>query len=319
MHWHGVAVANENDGAPGDAVAPDTRDHDERSGMTHFRKRLAPLWLVPALLAGCSSEPEGTSLEQLRQQTHIHGLAFDHTDSEQILLATHHGFHVVGGDGLARQVSSGTQDFMGFTPHPQEAETLFASGHSARDGNLGVLVSTDGGQRWEQRSPAVDGPVDFHQLTISDADPDVLYGAHAGRLQVSRDGGHTWRVQATVPDGLIGLAASNRDPEQLYAATQTGLLMSPDGGKRWRQLHPERRPVSLVVVSGEQLYAFMIGIGLIRSEEGSRRWEEVSRDWDERYLMHLAVDPGDPDRLVAADDQGRLLHSSNGGQDWSPL
>jgi photosystem II stability/assembly factor-like uncharacterized protein len=88
------------------------------------------------------------------------------------------------------------------------------------------------GQSWEQRSPGVDGLVDFHQLTVSEADPDVLYGVYAGRLQVSRDGGHTWEVQGPVPDGLVGLAASGRDPEYLFAATQTGLLMSPDAGQR---------------------------------------------------------------------------------------
>ncbi|MCH4562558.1 MULTISPECIES: WD40/YVTN/BNR-like repeat-containing protein [Halomonas] len=287
--------------------------------MTPFR--LYPL-LMPLLalaLVACQSEPEGITLDALRQQTHIHGLAFDPTDSERILLATHHGFHVVGADGLARQVSHETHDFMGFTPHPQEAETLFASGHPARGGNLGVLVSGDGGQSWEQRSTGVDGPVDFHQLTVSAADPEVLYGAHARRLQVSRDGGHTWQVQGPVPDGLIGLAASGRDPDHLYAATESGLFMSPNGGQRWRQLHPERRPVSLVAADGEALYAFMLGVGLIRAEEATRQWEEVSRDWGERYLIHLAVDPEDPARLVAADDQGRLLLSTNGGQDWSTL
>lgn len=289
----------------------------DRPGL--FRSALTPLLLVAALLAGCSSEPEGTSLEQLRQQTHIHGLAFDRADSERILLATHHGFHVVGGDGLARQVSNETHDFMGFTPHPQDAETLFSSGHPARGGNLGVLVSSDAGRNWEQRASGVDGPVDFHQLTISEADPDVLYGVHAGRLQVSRDGGQGWRVQAPVPDGLIGLAASSRDPQHLYAATKGGLLMSPNGGERWRQLHPERRPVSLVVADGEELYAFMLGVGLIRADEATRQWEVVNGDWGERYLTHLAVAPDDPARLVAADDQGRLLLSTNGGQDWSPL
>ncbi|MFY0989974.1 WD40/YVTN/BNR-like repeat-containing protein [Halomonas sp. C05BenzN] len=287
--------------------------------MTDFRGRLAPLLLVSTLLAGCSSEPDATSLAQLRQQTHIHGLAFDRADSERILLATHHGLHVVGGDGLARQVSRETHDFMGFAPHPHDGETLFASGHPARGGNLGVLVSSDGGQGWEQRSPGVDGPVDFHQLTISEADPGVLYGAYAGRLQVSRDGGHSWRVQAPVPDGLVGLAASSRDPEHLYAATRAGLLMSPNGGERWRQLHPERRPVSLVVVRDEALYAFMLGVGLIRAEESTRQWEVINGDWGDHYLTHLAVDPHDPEHLVAADDQGRLLRSTDGGKEWALL
>jgi photosystem II stability/assembly factor-like uncharacterized protein len=287
--------------------------------MTRYRWSLLVAVLVTLLLAGCSREPEGVSLEQLRQQTHIHGLAFDRTDSERIWLATHHGFHVVGADGKAHQVSNETHDFMGFTPHPADADTFFASGHPARGGNLGVMVSTDAGQSWEQRSPGVDGPVDFHQLTVSEADPDVLYGAYRGRLQGSHDGGHQWQVLGDAPEGLIGLAVSSRDPDHLYAATQAGLLLSPDGGQRWRQVHPERRPVSLVVVSGGELYAFMLGIGLIRAEEASRDWEVVKGDWGERYLMHLAVDPNEPHRLVAADDQGRLLLSENGGRDWSTL
>ncbi|WP_355660903.1 WD40/YVTN/BNR-like repeat-containing protein [Halomonas salifodinae] len=287
--------------------------------MTRYRWPLLAALLTTLVLAGCSREPEGIGLEQLRQQTHIHGLAFDRTDSERIWLATHHGFHVVGADGLARRVSEETHDFMGFTPHPEEAAVFFASGHPARGGNLGVMVSTDGGQRWTQRSPGVEGPVDFHQLTVSAADPEVLYGAYRGGLQVSRDGGHQWQLQARAPEGLIALAASGRDPEQLYAATQAGLLMSPDGGQRWRQLHGERRPVSLVVVDRGWLYAYMVGVGLIRAEEGSRDWEVIHHGWEEGYLIHLAVDPSDPAHLVAADEQGRLLRSTDGGRTWASL
>jgi photosystem II stability/assembly factor-like uncharacterized protein len=275
--------------------------------------------LATLLLAGCSREEQGISLEQLRQQTHIHGLAFDRADSERIWLATHHGFHVVGADGKARQVSEERHDFMGFTPHPADAKTFFASGHPARGGNLGVMVSTDGGKRWEQRSPGVDGPVDFHQLTVSEADPNVLYGAYAGWLQVSHDGGHQWEVRERAPDGLIALAASSRDSEHLYAATQTGLMLSPDGGQRWRQVHPERSPVSLVVTHDGRLYAFMLGVGLMTVEEANRDWQVLKRGWGERYLLHLAVDPNNPERLVAADDQGQLLISDNGGRDWARL
>ncbi|MCG6657451.1 exo-alpha-sialidase [Halomonas campisalis] len=287
--------------------------------MMSYRWPLLVALLLTLLLTGCSREPEGVTLDQLRQQTHIHGLAFDRTDSERIWLATHHGFHVVDADGKARQVSQERHDFMGFTPHPEQPETFFASGHPARGGNLGVMVSHDGGQSWEQRSAGVDGPVDFHQLTVSEADPDVLYGAYRGRLQGSRDGGHEWQVLGDAPEGLIGLAVSSRDPDHLYAATQTGLLMSPDGGQRWRQVHPERRPVSLVVISGGKLHAFMLGVGLLRAEEVNRAWEVVHRGWEDRYLTHLAVDPSDPAHLVAADDQGRLLRSTDGGKQWASL
>ncbi|MGR2739112.1 WD40/YVTN/BNR-like repeat-containing protein [Billgrantia sp. Q4P2] len=282
-------------------------------------KRLAFALLVSVALAGCSSEPAGLSLDELRQKTHIHGLAFDRADSDRLLVATHHGLYLVGSDRRARQVSSESHDFMGFSPHPEEANLLFASGHPARGGNLGVMVSSDGGQQWEQRSHGADGPVDFHQLTISEANPKVLYGAYAGKLQVSRDGGHEWQVQADAPPGLIALAASSRDPAHLYAATQGGLLMSPDGGLRWRSAHPQRDPVSVVVSSGGELYAFMLGVGLLRAEEATREWTLVSENWGENYLIHLAVDPSDPGRLVAADDQGHLWLSENAGQHWSAL
>ncbi|MBD3895839.1 exo-alpha-sialidase [Halomonas sp. ML-15] len=286
--------------------------------MTYYRWLLAVAVLV-TLLAGCSREPSGISLEQLREQTHIHGLAFNRSDSEQLWLATHHGFYAVGRDGMARRVSEETHDFMGFAPHPEDGETFFASGHPARGGNLGVVKSSDAGRSWSRHASGVDGPVDFHQMTISPASPSVLYGAYGGQLQVSHDGGASWQVRAKAPAGLIALAASSRDPDQLYAATQTGLLMSPDGGERWRQIFPERRPASLVVASQGELYAFMIGGGLLRAEEGNRDWEVVKRGWGERYLLHLAVDPNDPQRLLVADDQGHLLLSANGGRDWSPL
>jgi photosystem II stability/assembly factor-like uncharacterized protein len=74
-----------------------------------------------------------------------------------------------------------------------------------------------------------------------------------------------------------------------------------------------------VVAHQGELYAFMLGVGLLRTEEGARDWQVVKRDWAERYLMHLAVDPDDPSHLLAADDQGQLLRSSDGGKEWAVL
>lgn len=282
--------------------------------------RSLPVLFFSLMLSACQSEPEGTSLEELGQKTHFHGIAFDTSDPERIYLATHHGFHVIDGDGMVRQISKISDDFMGFSPHPDNPDLFFASGHPQRGGNLGLIVSNDGGETWEQRSPGVDGPVDFHQLTVSKADPDVLYGAYHGQLQVSRDGGHEWEIQAPVPKELIGLAASARDPEHLYAATQSGLLMSPDGGQRWRQAHPERRPTSVVMTTAEEdLYAFMPGLGLLKASEASRDWEVLSDGWGENYLLHLAIDAGNEDRLAAIDQRGKVLLSEDGGKEWKEL
>jgi hypothetical protein len=50
---------------------------------------------------------------------------------------------------------AGVQDFMGFTPHPSDPATLYSSGHPAGGGNLGFIVSEDGGGSWTQLADAL--------------------------------------------------------------------------------------------------------------------------------------------------------------------
>lgn len=128
--------------------------------LHHFLLPLAAL-----AIAGCSSDNDRISLETLGERTHFHSIAVDQNDSGRLYLATHHGFHRLDLDGMTQQISDVTDDFMGFTPHPSDPDIFFASGHPQRGGNLGVIVSTDGGETWSQRSPGADGPVDFYQLT----------------------------------------------------------------------------------------------------------------------------------------------------------
>jgi photosystem II stability/assembly factor-like uncharacterized protein len=191
-------------------------------------------------------------------------------------------------------------------------------------GPLDVLVSKDGGTTWQQIATGVDGPVDFHQMDVSPADPRVLYGAYAGSLQTSRDGGTTWSVVGPALEGLIDLAASAKDPNVLYAATRNGLLKSADGGKSWTDAYLVRQPATMVQVTPEgEVYAFLVGTGLIRTSEPSLSWQTLGNDFGERYVLHLAAAPGS-ERLYAAvvSAQGHeqaLLMSQDGGKTWSPL
>lgn len=131
---------------------------------------------------------------------------------------------------------------MGFTTLPTGAAPLYASGHPARRGNLGVISSLDGGQTWTPLSDGVDGPVDFQMMEVSRADAQVLYGAHAGMLQTSRDGGRTWTVVGPTPARLIDVATSARDANILHAGTEAGLLRSTDRGQPGpARIRPPRR------------------------------------------------------------------------------
>jgi photosystem II stability/assembly factor-like uncharacterized protein len=262
-----------------------------------------------------SDATEIVAVSQLGRQTHIHGLAVDGEEPSHLFVATHHGLFRAGPDGNARRVSP-VQDFMGFNPHPTDPSTLYASGHPPSSGNLGFIASTDKGKTWRQISLGVNGPVDFHQMTVSPADPKTIYGSYRG-LQLSRDAGKTWTFVGGTPDKLIDLAASARSPDTLYAATEAGLLVSTDAGKTWKPLL-DGAPVTLVEVTPAGLiYAFVAGRGLVSSAEGSADFKTLSNEFGGGVPIHLASDAKNPDRLFAATGRGRVLSSTDKGRTWN--
>ena len=278
-----------------------------------------------ALLATRSHSEASTTVHALAEETHFHGIAVDPSDPARLYLATHHGLYAVAPDGSAERLSP-VQDFMGFTPHPTDPSTLYASGHPAGGGNLGFIASEDGGRSWSQLAEGVGGPVDFHQMDVSPADPQTIYGAYAGHLQISRDGGHSWEVVGPAPEGLIDLAASSTDPAMLYAATQSGLLKSEDGGRTWQDAYWLRQPATMVHVTPDgAAYAFVLGTGLIETTEPKLSWQTVSKDgFGGDYVVHFAVDPEDHRTLYAVtleprSHTQRLVSSRDGGETWSAL
>ena len=213
---------------------------------------------------------------------------------------------------------------MGFTPHPSDPAILYASGHPAGGGNLGFIASTDGGKSWSKLADGAGGPVDFHQMDVSKADPKVIYGIFGG-LQRSADGGRTWSKVGPVPEGLIDIAASGQDADTLYAATRNGLFKSIDTGRSWQPAHILRRLATMVQVTGRgEVYAFIFGTGLLRADDGGVNWRLVSNDFDGAYVLHLAVDQKERGKIYAVtlDSETRaqgVLVSGDGGETWAPL
>ncbi len=208
---------------------------------------------------------------------------------------------------------------MGFTPHPSDADVMYASGHPPQGGNMGVLVSRDVGRTWEQMAAGAGGPVDFHAMDVSRADPNVIYGLY-GQVQASRDGGTTWTVAGAPPADVFDLAASAVDPDTVYAATMTGLMVSRDGGQTWEPTGSQGQPASMVQAAPDgTVYSFVVGSGLMKSPGAALDWRPVSTGLGERVLLHLAVDPTDPKRMFAVTDESQILASTDGGTTWQPL
>jgi photosystem II stability/assembly factor-like uncharacterized protein len=137
--------------------------------------------LLGAALAGPVRAAETVKLSEV---SHLHGIAVDATDPSRLYLASHHGVWLTNPDGTATWVSDNRNDYMGFTSNPARPGSFFASGHPERGGNLGVLSSSDGARTWRQVSAGVNGPVDFHSMDVSAADPNVLYGQYGASRSV---------------------------------------------------------------------------------------------------------------------------------------
>lgn len=279
------------------------------------RKFWALLGVLGWMLSGLNASAQSTESVPLAQVLHVHGIAVDRSDPSRLYLATHYGLFLATSDGMAKRISRARDDFMGFTLGASDPAVFFASGHPSTGGNLGVIVSTDGGQTWAQIATGVRGPVDFHQMDASKADAAVIYGVYGG-MQVSRDGGKTWVVAGPAPDGLIAIAAGAKDANTLYAATQNGLQVSRDGGQTWQAAYLLKRRVSMVhVASNGTVYAYVVGTGLIESREGDISWKTLVRLQDDNVMLHFAVGSG---RLYATTQRNDILLSEDGGQTWEP-
>lgn len=272
----------------------------------------AMAWSLSAI-AGSHAEPV-----PLSELSHAHGIGFDATEPGAIFVATHNGLFRAGPGGMASAVSEDRNDYMGFTPDPALAGRLLASGHS-EGGNLGVIVSEDGGASWTQLASGEGGPVDFHAMSVSRADPRRIYGLYGG-IQVSRDGGVSWTVAGPGPERVIDLAASPADPDQLYAGTIAGLMLSADAGKTWRLVGPPGVAATMVETTPEgSTYAFFAGSGLFRLSPTDGKWSALAGDFGEDYFLHLAADPADPAHLVAVTGAGPIIESADGGMSWQPF
>ncbi len=292
--------------------------------LRYFLMAVVTVVTAGGFLAGGSYSAAESTLSALAKQTHFHGIAVDPSDPSRVYLATHHGLYTLATDGSARQVSASRDDFMGFTAHPSDPTILYASGHPAGGGNLGFITSTDGGRSWAKLADGAGGPVDFHQMDVSKADPKIIYGVYGG-LQRSADGGRTWSKVGPVPDGLIDMTASGKGAGTLYAATKSGLFWSVDAGRSWQPAHIVKRPATMVQAAGRgDVYAFIFGTGLVRADDGAVNWRLVSNDFGGAYVLHMAVDGKDGRGMYAVTlnpetrAQGVLV-SRDRGETWAPL
>jgi len=247
--------------------------------------------------------------------THAHGLSLDPLEGESLYIATHEGLVVLKNDKDLFSVSKVRNDLMGFQGHPQNPKIFFSSGHPKAGGNLGFQKSEDGGITWNKISDGVNGPADFHALSVSPVNPDLIYGFSAGALQRSLDGGKNFKIVNADLEKVIVLTADTKQENTLYAGTTTGIYKSLDKGKTWSLFSLEGETVSMLSInpkSNDEMIANTAARGLIKTTNG-RDWESIDAP---KGVLYTAYSKLDPKIVYIVTSQNKISKSLDGGKNW---
>lgn len=249
-----------------------------------------------------------------------HGLAVDRSNSSKVYIATHTGLLVMSNDNELQRVGSAKDDYMGFSAHPSDPKTFYTSGHLSKGGNIGFQKSNDGGKTWQKIANGIGGPVDFHSMAVSQADPSTVYGVYRGQLQRSNNEGKDWQlVQSNLANPIV-LATSPTSKDTVYAGTTDGLLVSQNQGANWSKLSLEKTVVALAVnpKNEQQLVAYSENQGLVLSNDGGKTWNKLD-GYTGNMVMHLAYDVQNPSTMYLINQSLEINKTTDGGETWKKL
>ncbi len=275
------------------------------------------LWGVSKPSQRDSSVDETEVITRLQD---AHGIAVDRENPNRVYIATHTGLLALVDDTEIVRVSDNRDDYMGFSAHPTDAKIFYTSGHPSRGGNIGFQKSVDGGKTWSKLSDGINGPVDFHAMTVSVANPDVIYGVYQGQLQRSNDGGMNWELAPETPTGIYTLATSPDDESVVYAGSSSGMLISRDKGNTWNDLNLEGVISALAVEAndGKKMIAYEVNTGLLMSNDSGKSWEALE-DYSGDVIMHIAYDPQDGNVIYAINQSLEVYKTTDGAATWSKV
>lgn len=277
--------------------------------------------LIGVWLAWPSNKSNNDKPTVVSSLADAHGLAVARQDSSRVYIATHTGLLVMINDGEFQRVGTALDDYMGFSAHPTDPKIFYASGHPQGGGNLGFQKSSDGGQTWQKISNGINGPVDFHAMAVSQADPSLVYGVYRGQLQRTSDEGKTWDIVHTSLANIITLTTSPAAKETVYASTVDGLYVSQDRGETWTKPGVINSAVTAVAVNpadDQEITAYAQNQGLARSDNGGQSWRLLS-GYTGGMVMHLAYDIQKPTTTYLINHALELHKTTDGGATWSKV
>lgn len=207
--------------------------------------------------------------------------------------------------------------------------------------DIGVFKSLDRGATWEQLDLGLD-PLQLIRVSailVDPSDPSVVYagsGFGPGGLFRSEDAGATWeKIAAVVPLMTEALAVDPRTPGAAWAAGYPGLYHTDDLGETWERLavpggeniwlrafqvdpqHPEVLWAAGALIDARPS-GVRLQIRLFRSVDAGQTWQRRETGLAGTSVLSLAVDPANPNLLLAGTETG-LFRTADAGVTWTKV
>ena len=203
----------------------------------------------------------------------------------------------------------------------------------------GLLMSTDGGERWDNAAVSEDDrvapfPKGVFDLVFHPQDPDIIFlGSDDSGLWVSKNGGKSWKKifdKRKVLDqkaDVFKIAVSRSDPNVIYLAVfqnnRGRVLKSIDGGEIFREVYfvsANRYGVFDIYVNSVNPERVIIATGqggILESLNGGATWRVVK--WFTEAVARLTVNPRSSNEIYIVTSGGNLWRSLDSGENWGDL